>query len=104
MDAWASRIAFASASVFGWTLIGLGIFSFLSGNLIGGLWWFLIGMFVRAAAQASYQQVLVRRALEGERPHRERHGFASFVDPCRFHLRDLLRNDCSTCRVTEECG
>jgi CBS domain-containing protein len=37
----------------------------LGGNFIGGMWWFLIGLFVRAAAQMSYQQVVVRQGLEG---------------------------------------
>lgn len=46
--------------------ISLGVLSVIGGNFIGGMWWFLIGMFLRGAARNSYQQMLLRRALEGE--------------------------------------
>jgi Zn-dependent protease len=63
---WATKIASGIGGVFGLVLIGLGVLSLFTGNFIGGLWWFVLGMFLRGAAQMSYQQVLVRRALEGE--------------------------------------
>jgi len=63
---WATRIASSIGSGFGVLLIVLGVLAFLTGNIIGGLWWFMIGMFMRAASQMSYKQLLVRRALEGE--------------------------------------
>ena len=63
---WATRITSTIGSAFGVVLILLGVLAFISGNFIGGMWWFLIGMFLRNAAQMSYQQLLVRRALEGE--------------------------------------
>jgi Zn-dependent protease/predicted transcriptional regulator len=62
----ATRIASAIGSGFGLVLVGLGILSFLFGNFVGGIWWFLIGLFLRNAAQTSYQQVLMREALSGE--------------------------------------
>jgi CBS domain-containing protein len=62
---WATRITAGIGSGFGIFLIALGVLSVLGGNFIGGMWWFLIGMFVRAAAQMSYQQVVVRQGLEG---------------------------------------
>jgi Zn-dependent protease/CBS domain-containing protein len=64
---WATRKASQVGSLFGFALIALGIVNVLSGNLLGGIWWFLIGMFLRSAAQSSYQQVLVRKTLEGEK-------------------------------------
>ncbi len=67
---WATRIASTSGSAFGAFLIVLGIFAVFRGNFIGGMWWFLIGMFLRGSSQASYQQLLVRKALEGERVSR----------------------------------
>jgi Zn-dependent protease len=63
---WATRVSSTVGSIFGIMLIVLGIFQFIGGNFIAGLWWFLIGMFIRNAAQMSYQQVLVRNALKGE--------------------------------------
>jgi Zn-dependent protease/CBS domain-containing protein len=63
---WSTRIAAAIGSGFGMLLIILGLVTFISGGFIAGIWYFLIGMFVRGAAQMSYRQVLVRRALGGE--------------------------------------
>ena len=62
----ATRIAARIGSGFGILLIGLGILSLFMGSFIGAVWWFLIGMFLRSASQASYQQVLVRTVLAGE--------------------------------------
>lgn len=63
------RATFAASRIgngFGWVLIALGFLNLLTLNPIGGLWWILIGMFVRGAAQQGYQQVIVRQALQGE--------------------------------------
>lgn len=62
----ATRISSNIGSGFGILLIILGALQFLRGNFIGGMWWFLIGMFLRGAAKTSYQQLLLRKALEGE--------------------------------------
>jgi Zn-dependent protease len=62
---WATRIASAIGGGFGILLIVLGVYRVLIGDFIGGMWWFLIGLFVRFAAQMSYQQVLMREALRG---------------------------------------
>ena len=63
---WATRVSSAIGAAFGLGLIFLGVLRFISGDIIGGVWMFLIGMFLRNAAQTSYQQLLVRKALEGE--------------------------------------
>ena len=63
---WATRVAARFGTGFGILLILLGIFNVITGHLIGGIWQFMIGMFLRNAAQMSYQQVLIRKALEGE--------------------------------------
>ncbi len=63
---WATKVASRVGSAFGLFLIFLGVFSVLGGGLIGGIWWALIGLFLRSASKMSYQNVLVRDALEGE--------------------------------------
>jgi len=63
---WSTRVAAAFGSGFGLLLILLGLLTFITGAFITGIWYFLIGMFIRGAAQMSYRQVLIRRALGGE--------------------------------------
>jgi Zn-dependent protease/CBS domain-containing protein len=63
---WATHIASQIGAGFGALLIVIGVFDLIVGNFIGGIWMFLIGMFLRSASQTSYQQLLIRRALEGE--------------------------------------
>jgi len=62
----ATRIASSIGSGFGIFLVLLGVWRFLGGNFIGGMWFFLIGMFIQGAAKMSYQQLITRKALEGE--------------------------------------
>ncbi len=63
---WATRVTSRIGSGFGVALIVLGVIDFISGNFIGGIWLVLIGMFLRSVAQQSYQQLLIRKSLEGE--------------------------------------
>jgi CBS domain-containing protein len=67
---WATRIASRIGSGFGVVLVVLGALQFIQGNLIGGIWWCLIGIFLQNAARASYQQVLTRQIFEGEKVRR----------------------------------
>jgi len=62
----ATRIASQIGSGFGIVLMVLGGLAFFQGNFIGGMWWFLIGLFLRGAARASYEQVIVREVLHGQ--------------------------------------
>lgn len=64
---WATKVASWTGSAFGTVLMILGIFSVFQGSFIGGIWFFVIGMFVKNAAQMSYQQVLLRNVLEGKK-------------------------------------
>jgi Zn-dependent protease len=63
---WATRASSRVGAGFGALLIGLGILNLLLLNPVGGLWWILIGMFIRGAAKMGYQQLLIRKSLEGE--------------------------------------
>jgi Zn-dependent protease len=63
---WATRIASYSGFAFAFILIVLGVFNLFRGNFVGGIWWILLGFFLRAASESSYQRVLVRRVLGGE--------------------------------------
>ncbi|MGE5308109.1 MAG: site-2 protease family protein [Deltaproteobacteria bacterium] len=61
----ASRIAAAFGSGFGLVLSLLGVLFIFTGALISGIWWILIGMFLRSAAQMSYQRVVINSVLRG---------------------------------------
>lgn len=63
---WATRIASMLGSGFGLLLLFLGGVNLLQGNGVGGIWQFLIGLFLRNAAKMSYQQVVMRNTLGGE--------------------------------------
>ncbi len=63
---WATRVSSALGIFFAFLLIGYGFLRLFSGNLIGGMWMILIGMFLQNAASTSYRQMLIRKALEGE--------------------------------------
>ncbi len=70
-----------SGQAFAWLLIGLGIMHFFAGNVIHGVWLGLIGLFLNDAARGSYQQILVRQALGGERVSRFMHRKPIIVPP-----------------------
>ena len=62
----ATRTASRVGSGFGLLLIFLGVFSLIQGNIISGIWWILIGTFLRHASEMSYQQLELRKVLQGE--------------------------------------
>jgi Zn-dependent protease len=63
---WATRVASGLGSAFGVFLIVFGFLNFITGNFIGGIWYFLIGIFIRQASQMSYSQLVMRKTLAGE--------------------------------------
>lgn len=63
----ATRISSRIGSAFGIFLMILGAWNILRGNIVGGMWWILIGLFVRDASRMSYRQVLYRREMAAQR-------------------------------------
>lgn len=61
----ATRQAARIGGGFGIVMIFLGLMNVLAGQVVSGIWWALIGMFLRAAAQGAYGQVVARGALAG---------------------------------------
>ncbi len=63
---WATRVAYLCGSGIGLGLIFMGIFLFIWGALISGIWLFLIGFFLRRMAQLSYQNFLIKESFRNE--------------------------------------
>jgi Zn-dependent protease len=61
----ATRIASLVGIAIAWLLIGLGAVSVLAFGGLGGLWYVLIGLFLKNASESAYAQVLLERALKG---------------------------------------
>jgi Zn-dependent protease/predicted transcriptional regulator len=61
----ATRIASGAGTFFAFFLIFTGVMSLLRGNSLGGVWYILIGWFIKDASAASYQQVRLDEALRG---------------------------------------
>lgn len=62
----ATRIASTFGTTFGLVLIILGVIGLFQGNIIGGMWWILIGIFLRGAASASYRQMVFNETLSNK--------------------------------------
>lgn len=87
----ATKIASGAGSTFGMLLIVAGIFFLFTGSIIGGIWWVLIGLFLRQASQMSYRRVLMRKALEGETISRFMRKDPITVSPSTT-VKDLVEN------------
>jgi CBS domain-containing protein len=59
----ATRFASEVGSGFGLALMLMAVLHLLAGNLVGAIWWFILGMFIRGAAKGSYQQVIWKQLL-----------------------------------------
>jgi predicted transcriptional regulator len=62
---WATRVASNIGRGFGTLMMILGLFNLFVGFPVNGIWYFLIGLFIRMAAQSSYTQLIVKGRLEG---------------------------------------
>jgi Zn-dependent protease/CBS domain-containing protein len=63
----ASWVASRAGQGLGVGLAVLGAYELFTGNLVGGVWLVLIGLFLRGVAQASYTGAVMRQALQGVR-------------------------------------
>ena len=88
---WATRIASGIGGGFGLLLIVLGILSLFGGAVVGGLWWCLIGMFLRGISHGSYRQVVIRETLAGEPVARFMHD-GPVVAPANVSVAELVND------------
>jgi len=61
----ATQIASGAGTFFAFFLIFTGVFSLLRGDPLGGVWYILLGWFIKDASASSYQQVRLDEALRG---------------------------------------
>lgn len=63
---WATKLASRIGQGIGIGLMALGALNAVGGNVVGGMWWVLIGLFLQGAAGAGYQRLLQQEDLKGE--------------------------------------
>lgn len=88
---WATSMATRMGSIFGLVLIALGIVAALIGAGFGALWWVIIGLFIRSAADASQFRLQAVHALTG-RTVREYMTRNPIVVPPEITIADLIDN------------
>lgn len=88
---WATKVSSRIGGAFGIALIVVGVLELFLGNLIGGIWLAVIGLFIRGASQSAYQQMLIRRSLEGEKVRRFMKSAPVTVSPS-ISVEDLVED------------
>lgn len=63
----ATRVAANAGIGFSLVLMGIGILSVVMGDFGTGIWWILIGLFLRSAAAGSYYDLRTRQAIKGRK-------------------------------------
>lgn len=63
---WATLMASRISVLFAMFIIFTGFINMIQGNVIGGLWWILIGSFLFSAANSSYQSLLIKESFAGK--------------------------------------
>ena len=61
----ATRLSSMIGQIVAYVIMGAGVVLFLAGDLVTGIWFFLIGNFLRNASAASYQQLFMDRVIKG---------------------------------------
>jgi Zn-dependent protease len=85
----ATRVTSNIGAGFGTVLVIIGVVTFFRGEFVAGVWWVLIGLFLRGAAGQAYRQLVLRRALEGEPVRRFMTQDPVSVDTA-VYVRDLV--------------
>lgn len=85
----ATRRAALAGQIFGLMLIGLGVASLISGHIIGGLWWGLIGLFLHSASRNAITQLESQKLLESETVERVM-THSPLTVPANITLRELV--------------
>jgi predicted transcriptional regulator len=88
---WATQFASRVGPGFGFLLIVFGVVKVMSGQIVGGMWLCLLGIFLRTAASGSYYQLLTRRTFEGEPIKRFMTGRVVTVTP-DLSVREFVQN------------
>ncbi len=87
----ATSITSQMGAGFGTAMMLLGVVGVLGGQVVFGMWWLMLGWFLRGASQRGFEQVVVRRALEGEPVRRFMTTDVSSVQP-DLDVENLVEN------------
>lgn len=88
---WATGIACRGGIGLGYGLIFFGIFQFISGAFIAGIWGFLLGFFLQNMSKMSYQELLIGDIFRGERI--KKYAKTNVITaPFNISLQDLVDN------------
>ncbi|MDD3775626.1 MAG: site-2 protease family protein [Sulfurovaceae bacterium] len=63
---WATRTASRISVFFAMFIIFMGFISIIQGNVVGGIWWILIGSFLFSVANSSYQSLMIKQSFAGQ--------------------------------------
>lgn len=87
----ATRVAANAGIGFSVVLMGIGVLSVATGEFGTGIWWILIGLFLRNAAAGSYYDLRTRQAIKGRTVRDFMSGAPIAVSP-RLTIRELAED------------
>jgi len=88
---WATHVSAQIGNGFGVFLIVLGVVSFLANDIIGAIWWVLLGVFLRNAANMAYQQLRIQQLL-ADAPVRQFMEARPITVPASIAVAELVNN------------
>jgi Zn-dependent protease len=87
----ATKIASKTGGFFGTLMIVFGVVAMLSGTIVGGIWYVVIGLFMRGTAQMAYRQLLISKGLQGRTVRRYMNDSPVTVGP-DLTIRQLMQD------------